>query len=131
MPIDQQAMLTDQGGNLIPQAWDEVADAFVPLTSRGQGLNVRVFDDLPPALSEANVPVPVAPSSLTPPTGAETVLLQVQGGSVRYKTTGTAATPTEGQIAFELSSIYMTAVEATAFSAAVVSGTPNLWAVWS
>ena len=130
MPYSDRSMLTDADGNLIPQVYDPTTDDFAPLTGTVAGLNARLTEVLKPALGEGAVVVPTTPSDLTAPAGAAALSLQVQGGTIRFKTSGTAATPTEGQLAPAYSNIRMSVAEAANFTTAVVDGTPSLWAVW-
>lgn len=128
---DGQKMLADRTGYPVPQVWNPGAGVFVPLSSDGRRVDVQLVKRQQRTIQRVSVPVPVAPGDLTAPVGARVVSLEVQGGGVRFKTTGTAATPTEGLIATERSTIHMSVSEAAAFTAAAYSAAPNLWAVWS
>jgi hypothetical protein len=93
------------------------------------------FDTHTAAEAEHALALPVAAGGLSSAKPAGTgyvnrAVIQVQGGSIRFRTTAPDATATTGRIAPDGSQIIVGQSELSRFSAVVNAGTPSLWVVW-
>lgn len=93
------------------------------------------FDTHTHAEAEHALALPVAAGGLSAAKPAGTghvtrAVIQVQGGSIRFRTTSPDATATTGRIVPDGGEVAVGAAELGRFSAVTNGGTPSLWVVW-